>query len=263
MAGLLPTEWKAYEGKPEPNECVDIGLGWLEQPPEKRPSIVALYLHHTDSIGHRYGTDSPQLAASVTQVDEAMGRLVAGLHRLKLDEVANVVIVSDHGMTDISTNRLIALSDFVNLENVQVDFSGAVAGLRPLDGNVDALFQAFKGKEKHFQVFRRENAPAEFHFRDHARIPPVILVADDGWYLSKRSASELQTSGFNKATHGYDPKLDSMGATFIAWGPAFRKGVKLAPVENVHIYNLVCATLGLKPAPNDGDDQLVNAVLAR
>jgi predicted AlkP superfamily pyrophosphatase or phosphodiesterase len=86
-------------------------------------------------------------------------------------------------------------------------------------------------------------------------------VADDAWYLSKRSSSEAATREMNKATHGYDPELDSMGATFIAWGPAFRHGVTIAPVENVHIYNLLCATLGLKPVPNDGDDRLVKEVL--
>ena len=59
------------------------------------------------------------------------------------------------------------------------------------------------------------------------------------------------------------PELDSMGATFIAWGPAFRHEVTIEPVENVHIYNLLCATLGVTPAPNDGDDRLVKAVLNR
>src|SRR4029077_5603982 len=98
----------------------------------------------------------------------AMGRLVEGLHRLKLDDVANLVIVSDHGMVEISTNRMVALGDFVNLEKVQVDFSGALAGLRPLDGNVDALFQAFKGKENHFKAYDRENMPKEYHFRGNA-----------------------------------------------------------------------------------------------
>jgi len=262
MAGMLPTEWKRYDGKPEPSEVVDLGLAWLEQPPEKRPGVVMLYFHHVDSVGHRYGPDSPETAASVAQVDEAMGRLVAGLHRLKLDDVANLVIVSDHGMVEVSTNRTILLGDFVDMKTVQVDFSGALAGLRPRDGNVDALYQAFKGKENHFKAYRHD-IPERYHFRGNPRIPPVILVADDAWYLSNRSANEPSTRAMNKATHGYDPELASMGATFIAWGPAFQHGVTLAPVENVHIYNLLCTTLGLKPAPNDGDNRLVEKVLAK
>jgi hypothetical protein len=36
----------------------------------------------------------------------------------------------------------------------------------------------------------------------------------------------------------------------------------IPPVENIHIYNLLCATLGLTPAPNDGDDRLVKEVIA-
>ncbi len=144
---------------------------------------------------------------------------------------------------------------------MQVNFSGAVAGLRPLDGNVNALYENFAGKENHFHVYRRENMPERFHFREGERIPPVILLADEGWYISK----EMPKPGRNllKATHGFDPRLESMGAIFIASGPAFRHGVVIPPVENVNIYNLLCATLGLKPAPNDGDDRLVKSALAK
>jgi predicted AlkP superfamily pyrophosphatase or phosphodiesterase len=177
--------------------------------------------------------------------------------------VANLVIVSDHGMASISPQRTVALGDIVDLKTVQVDFSGALAGLRPLDGNVDALYRAFKAREKHFKVYRPENLPKRYHFKGTPRIPPLIIVADDGWYLSRRASAEPSTREMNKGTHGFDPALDSMGATFIAWGPAFRQKRQIAPVENVHIYNLLCATLELKPAPNDGDNRLVDRVLVR
>jgi predicted AlkP superfamily pyrophosphatase or phosphodiesterase len=262
MAGLEPTEWKRYESKPEPSEIIDMGLAWLDQSAEKRPSFVMLYFHHVDSVSHKSGTDSPETAASVAQVDAAIGHLVEGIHRLKLDDIANVVIVSDHGMANISPQRTIALGDYVDLNKVQVDFSGALAGLRPNDGNVDAVYDAFKAKESHYKVYRAENMPERYHFTKNPRIPQVVIVADDGWYLSKRASNEPSTREMNKATHGFDPELDSMGATFIAWGPAFRKHTELAPFENVHIYNLLCASMGLKPSSNDGDERLVKTVLA-
>jgi hypothetical protein len=34
-------------------------------------------------------------------------------------------------------------------------------------------------------------------------------------------------------------------------------------VDNIDVYNLLCAALGLKPALNDGDDWLVREALAR
>jgi hypothetical protein len=55
--------------------------------------------------------------------------------------------------------------------------------------------------------------------------------------------------------------LASMRGIFIGHGPAFRRGVELPDVENVHLYNLMCAVLKLKPANNDGDDRLVKAAL--
>jgi len=222
-----------------------------------------MYFHEPDSAGHHDGLNSPQLAEAVAQVDDAVGRLVDGILRLKLNEVVNLVIVSDHGMAEVSPDRVISLGDLTDMSTVQVDFSGAVAGLRPLAGNPDALYAALKANEKHFRVYRREQMPKRFHFRDNDRIPPLILLSDEGWQITRRRAAEQPGRDVLKATHGFDPELASMGGIFIARGPAFRRRVTMAPVENVHIYNLLCATLGLKPAPNDGDNRLVRKVLTK
>ena len=61
--------------------------------------------------------------------------------------------------------------------------------------------------------------------------------------------------------HGFDSAYGSMGATLIAWGAAFRAGDRIQTMDNVHLYELLCATLGFTPAPNDGDDRLARAVL--
>jgi predicted AlkP superfamily pyrophosphatase or phosphodiesterase len=260
IAGVRPTQWKPFDAKVSPDNCVDGGLAWLAQT-NQRPSFMTLYFHQVDTESHHHGVESSQVEQAVSQLDEAIGRLMDGLHRLQLDNIASVIIVSDHGMTDLSTNRIIVLGDYVDLKTVRVDTWGAIAGLRPNDGNVDALYHQFAGKENHFKVYRRENMPARFHYTDNPRIPPVVLVADEGWYINRRKLDPART--FESATHGFDPELESMGATFIAFGPAFRHGVTLPPVQNVNIYNLLCATLGLKPAPNDGDDSLVQEVLAK
>lgn len=262
IGGLRPTEWRPFSKNTTFTECVDIVLDWLDAT-NKRPGFVTLYFHEPDSTGHHDGLDAPQLAEAIVQVDDAVGRLVDGIHRLKLAEVVNLVAVSDHGMAELSTNRVITLGDYVDMTRVQVDFSGATAGLRPLDGNLDALYSALKKQAKHFRVYRRGQIPQRYHFRDNDRIPPLVLVADEGWYITQRTAAEQAGRTLQKATHGFDPQLPSMGGLFIARGPAFRSGVTINPVENVHVYNLLCAALGLKPAANDGDDRLVKKVLAK
>ncbi len=130
IEGTRPTQWKPYDGKIPPNDVVDTGLAWLAQT-NQRPNLLTLYFHEVDTESHHHGVESSQVAKAVPELDEAVGRLMDGLHRLKLDDIANVIIVSDHGMTDLSTNRVIALSDYVDLDSVQVDATGAVAGLRP------------------------------------------------------------------------------------------------------------------------------------
>ena len=73
----------------------------------------------------------------------------------------------------------------------------------------------------------------------------------------------LFRSTYNLGSHGWDPATPNMGALFIAQGPAFQRGVTIADVDNVDIYNLLCAALGITPAPNDGGQQLVRSALQR
>src|SRR5215831_11267025 len=207
--GTRPTEFIPLDIKAEPDEITASGLAWLGLPKDKRPDLLVLYYYHTDHVGHDNGPDSAEMPPTVKKVDDAIGKLVDGIHRLRLDNVVNLVIVSDHGMVGVSTNRMIALPDYVDRDKVQVDFSGAVAGLRPLDGDAEGLYKKFAGKENHFKVYRKKEIPAEYHFQDNRRIPPVLLVADDSWYISKRSANDQAKRGFKAATHGYDPKLPS------------------------------------------------------
>jgi predicted AlkP superfamily pyrophosphatase or phosphodiesterase len=54
-------------------------------------------------------------------------------------------------------------------------------------------------------------------------------------------------------THGYDVRSRSMHGLFIASGPRFRSGLVVKPIEGIHVYELMCAVLGLVPAKNDGD----------
>lgn len=262
IGGWRPSHWKPYIEKTSMDERVDTVLGWLATPPPERPEFITLYFHHVDAAGHRFGPDSPQVGEAVARVDEAIGRLVNGIRDLGLDSVVNVIVVSDHGMEKIE--RTIALSDYVDLKTVQVDFTGAVAGLRPKDGNVEALLAKFQNAQNLFQAYRREAIPARFHFRNHRRIPPVFLVAGEGGYIRKRrELKDPSAAAPLEASHGYDSELPSMGALFIAAGPAFRKGEVIPPFENIHVYNLMCGILGLKPAANDGGSELLDRVLQR
>jgi predicted AlkP superfamily pyrophosphatase or phosphodiesterase len=262
IKGGRPTFWRPYDYANFPFEKrLDEISRWLHLPAEKRPAVIALYFEEVNGVGHRSGPDSPELAAAVKLLDSQVGALVTRL--AQEDIAANYVIVSDHGMTPCDADRTVMVDDFIDLHTVQVDFEQTTMGLRPAAGNtVEKLMTALARLPPQAKAYRAEELPARFHIDPrNPRVPPVWIVPAEGWQVFRRSLFNFLLAKFDRGQHGYDPALPSMRGIFIAQGPAFKSGIELEPVENVHVYNLLCAAAGLTPAPNDGDDRLVKAVL--
>jgi len=258
IEGVRPTYWKNYDYKIPFEKRLDELISWLKLPVEQRPAVVTFYFEETNSAGHRFGPDSPELAAAVKLLDDHLGVMQA---RLKSEGTpVNLVIVSDHGMTNTSPDRVIVLDDYLDPAFLQVDFFGSAAGLRPLDGNAPSVVQALSALP-HAKAYLSKDLPSHFHLTDNVRIPPVWIVPEEGWEIETRAHFKAVRSRYLKGDHGYDPKLESMHGILIANGPSFKRGVAIDPVENVHIYNLLCAALQLTPAANDGDNRLVRAFL--
>lgn len=263
IAGVRPTFWKPYDyNNVTFEQRLDEMIGWLKQPAEKRPAVITFYLEETNAAGHKYGPESTQLVAMVKLQDGRIGAMAERLAKEKIP--ANFVIVSDHGMTPCSVDRVIILDDYIDNAKYQLDWDETSAGLRPLgDLTAEQLLAAFaKLPPDQGKAYLAKDLPERFHVdASNPRVPPVWIVAAEGWNVMRRSLYNTAKLNFLKGQHGYDNALPSMRGTFIASGPSFKKGVVIDPVENVHIYNLMCAALNLKPAPNDGDDRLVKAAL--
>lgn len=263
--GLRPSRYKRFDGKESSLQRVDGLLRWLATPGTDRPRFCTLYFDLVDTAGHNFGPDAPETALAVKQADEAVAQLIAGLAQLGLEESTNFVVVSDHGMADCGPDRVIFLEDLLDVSQVQVDFTGPTAGIRPTAGtDLSAMVASIRAKAPSgLQVYLRPDVPARLHYNEGERISPIILIADAPWNIESKIGWPKRQLTYSRGTHGWDPATPEMGALFIASGPAFLRGVTLADVENIHIYNLLCATLGIVPAPNDGDDRLVRAVLVR
>lgn len=262
--GVHPTYWRPYDYKIPFQTRLDDMIGWLKKPnPAERPAVVAFYFEEANGAGHPFGPDSSEIASAIKLLD---GRIGAILDRLKAEGIAmNVVIVSDHGMTPCGPDRVVVLDDYLDLSTVQIDFDETCGGLRPLPGQtVDGIMRALeKIPASQAKAYRVAELPARLHVDPkNPRNPPVWIIPADGWNVMRRALFKQYGGKFLKGQHGYDPDLINMRGILIANGPSFKPdGTVIAPVENVHIYNLLCAALHLKPAPNDGDDRLVKAFL--
>jgi predicted AlkP superfamily pyrophosphatase or phosphodiesterase len=153
----------------------------------------------------------------------------------------------------------IYLEELIELERAHVVTWSPVLELWPPPAEVEAVLAELRGAHPRLTVYRREELPARFHYDDHARIPPIVALADEGWRITtRRRAAERRWS---LGEHGYDPALPSMGALFVAAGPSFRRGVVVEPFENIQVYPLLCAALGIAPVPGDWSGEAMPAVL--
>lgn len=258
VGGRQASEWHAYDASVDYDTRVDTALGWLDRPPPDRPRLITLYFEGVDTAGHRQGFGSERLQRAIVEVDDALGRLLAGIEARDLASRVNLVIVSDHGMASIATDRRIYLYDYVDAARVRVDDWGPVTAVRPDPDYLDEAFRRLHGAHPNLQVYRRENTPERYRFRDHPRIAPLILVADVGWMVTRRDFVPRRPE---VASHGWDPESPQMHAIFIARGPAFRAGLRVDRVEAIHLYELMCTVLGIEPAPNSGDLDAVRGLL--
>ncbi len=264
IAGVRPRYWKAYDAK-EPNaERIQQALAWLDLPKAERPTFITLYFSDTDHFGHDNGPDSPEALTAIKAMDDLLGQFMQGLEARGLLEKVNIIITSDHGMSPTSDERVIHLADYIDLNpataGVEVIDATPTVTLRPKQNTVEALYQALVHAHPHMKVYRKGEFPEHFHYREHRRIMPLMCLADDGWSIDMRPAGDA-TRSWNGGAHGYDNLLPSMRATFLARGPAFKRGVVIPPFQNIHLYNLMAKILRLKPAPNDGSLDSVRVML--
>jgi len=269
--GIPPNAALSFDDKMPNADIVNHVLELLARPESERPSVVAAYFAEVDHAGHDSGPDSPEMPEALRHVDGALGLLEAGLRDRHLADRTTIVVVSDHGMAPLSDQRVIFLDDYVDLSTVEVVEWGEMVQLRPkvaqtfgsAGATVDDVYRAIKGKHPSMTVYRREEMPERFHYRDNPRIQPVLALAAEGWEITShaRWRSDLDRHRKRGGAHGYDPRLPSMHGLFVASGPRVKRGVVAKEFENVHIYDFLCDVLGLTPAKNDGDPGVTRSFL--
>lgn len=252
IAGVRPDEWHAFDATITPTQRVDRVLGWFDRPPAQRPALMTLYFDQVDHAGHDDGPDSPAVRAAIAEVDAALARLVDGLRRRGVLEATNIVVVSDHGMAQVADGHVLAIEDIAAPDLAEAVTTGQVLGFAPRPGRTAEAEAQLLGRHAHYQCWRKGELPARWHYGTHPRIPPIVCQMDEGWDALPRAWIARREPGA-RGSHGFDPALPSMHATFVAHGPAFRPGTVLPPFDNVDVYPLLADLLGIPAAANDGD----------
>lgn len=246
-------------------------MAWLDQDEASRPELILAYVPTIDQFGHKYGISGPNLTDALKYVDDFVDLVQVELQNRNLQNIVNVVVVSDHGMAPTSDDRLLFLDDVVDLDKIEHTDGWPLFGLRPYaQYSVDEIYAEIKAKiPPHFSVYLKQDIPAEWNFGgdNHAfsyRLAPVWIIPDVGYSITTHQSFEKNGNTYTpKGVHGYNNTETLMRALFLGSGPFFdamlpKKGLKILPFPNTDVYNLLCESLNIVPAPNNGTSRLLS-----
>jgi predicted AlkP superfamily pyrophosphatase or phosphodiesterase len=262
IAGYRPT-WYAKsnpttEDTPEMQRArIDNAIALLRLPAEQRPHLILMHYSSPDDEGHEYGPDATQTRAGVLKMDAFVGKLKAALDATGLS--VDLVVVSDHGMAHVP-NEWITLDQFTDLTGF--DAVGSLLYGKS-EADCERVYDQLKKASSQFMVFRRKNVPAELNFNQNAREGDPVIVATGAYAIRAHApAAGTPDSPPHPGMHGFDPrKVPQMKGIFIATGPDIVKGKVVGPFENVNLYPWLAHLLGLSPAKNDGNINILAGAL--
>lgn len=258
LQGFPPYIHCAFDLRREFSVRVDKVVEWLRS--EQPPHFISLYFGAIDNTGHSHGPFSKEYKSAVENVDvNAVGFLLKRLTETDFLHKVNLIIVSDHGMDNTSASRQIYLEDFIDPSTYTLTERGPLVHMWPRPGMMEEIYQNLtRNQIPHVRrVFRKEDIPDEYHWKNNRRIPPIFIDPEVGWVITS-SRSDLPPG---RGEHGWPPDESMSYSTFYARGPAFREGEVVRPFNTVDLYPLMCKLLGIDPRSNNGSMENIKAVL--
>jgi len=244
-----PTYYYKYEYSKPYRERVNGVIDWLKLPYNKRPHFITSYFEATDTYGHKYGPDSPETNHAIAQLDSILGYYFEKLKEINLFDSTDIIVVSDHGMTNVSKDKIINVEKILAGNDYKHNDDGPLMMIDPAPGQMDKIYNTLKENENHYRVYKRADIPAYFHYSDNPLISSILIIADEGWSLvTNKIVENINKYGF-RGNHGYDNFQMDMNGIFYAEGPAFKKNYQTGTIENIDIYPLLCKILNIFPNP--------------
>ncbi len=253
-----PTYFHHYEHNRPYEKRVEGVVEWLKLPLNERPHFITLYFDDTDTQGHRHGTSSDEVNNAIKRLDGMIGLLFNKLDDIKMRDSVNIIIVSDHGMTDISKERTINIEKILEGMDCKFFDSGPFMTVDITKDNLEEVYQLLKKNENRYKVYKKKEMPDYFHYKNHPFIGELLLIADMGWAVITNRQSDYSSLG----NHGYDNNHIDMHGIFLAIGPDFKSGYRTGTLWNIDIYPLLCRIFNISPRSNiDGKSERIEFIL--
>ncbi|MEG2101019.1 MAG: ectonucleotide pyrophosphatase/phosphodiesterase [Flavobacterium sp.] len=251
-----PSYFKKYDSKIPYGARIDTVLKWLQLPEKQRPHLVTLYFDEPDHTGHNFGPLSAETKKAVIKMDSIMGALSHRIDQLEIGKKINLIIVSDHGMANISNDKKVAVLDYLKPEWLGYKaVVNPIMSLQAKAGCQDSIAKALK-KVPYIKFWKSTEVPKRLHYGTNPRVHDFVIEAKKGYSLVSKESQNIKGG-----THGYDNNEKDMHAIFYAKGPAFKVDKTVKTFQNVSVYPLIAHILGLQIGEIDGKFSDVKSML--
>ncbi|GAB1609322.1 bis(5'-adenosyl)-triphosphatase enpp4-like, partial [Argonauta hians] len=200
IKNLEPDFCRRYTGLPSMNDFKDSIRQGLNNLVNNSADLVGIYFELTDKVGHNYGPNSPEIDQILKTSSKIIDDLLIQIEKLHLEDSVNVVLTSDHGMSEITSDRIISLTYVVDRSDLYYIYGRTFVAFWPVEGKLDKVYKALKNYHPNFTVYLKKDIPERWHLKEHYRVPPLIGVADPGWYVLHPHDIFPGFRGY----HGYD-----------------------------------------------------------
>jgi predicted AlkP superfamily pyrophosphatase or phosphodiesterase len=244
---------------------VDQILAWLDLPAAERPRLIMSWWHGCDGAGHAGGPNAEEISPQLERQDAELARLLKGLDARGAWAHTTLLIVSDHGMAEVSDwiDPIPALEDRgIPARLISGGGMGFVRLANP--AQADAALAAL-AEVPHLRAYRSEELPAELRAYRRGRTAHLTLVTEPPYALAHPTAAESlawkagQLAGRVRGGHGYRPDHPDMGGIFYALGRGVPRGATLPPVRAIDVAPTVARLLGIDP-PQSSEGEALEAL---
>lgn len=99
---------------------------------------TGIYLEAADHYGHRFGVMSQNLTNILEAIDDSLHKFRQKLKILDMEDDVNIMIFSDHGMTNVT--KTVNITDALDLEDIHVILPELpYVSIWPLEGKLEKV----------------------------------------------------------------------------------------------------------------------------
>nr|NP_001013545.1 glycerophosphocholine cholinephosphodiesterase ENPP6 precursor [Danio rerio]Q5BKW7.1 RecName: Full=Glycerophosphocholine cholinephosphodiesterase ENPP6; Short=GPC-Cpde; AltName: Full=Choline-specific glycerophosphodiester phosphodiesterase; AltName: Full=Ectonucleotide pyrophosphatase/phosphodiesterase family member 6; Short=E-NPP 6; Short=NPP-6; Flags: Precursor [Danio rerio]AAH90903.1 Ectonucleotide pyrophosphatase/phosphodiesterase 6 [Danio rerio]AAI65573.1 Enpp6 protein [Danio rerio] len=269
ILGVRPTFCEEYVYNPSEKNLTDSMENALNALKSSKADMAGIYYEKIDVEGHHFGPRSPEIQRAIRSLDQAFQILNQKIREKNMRDTINVVLFSDHGMTQLKwMEKIIELDNYINMSHIiKMMDRGPVVSLWPKQDKFEEIYQNLSTADN-MNVYKKHEIPDRFHYKNGQFVSTLTLVAEPGWFITENKAKlpfwnngTEAAGGWQHGWHGYDNEFVDMRGSFLAQGPDFKSNYRAGPIRTVDVYNVLCKTLGMNPLPNNGSWSRVECMM--